>query len=71
MSEESQGGPKYRLIATVCHHSFGYGGMNSGHYTAKCKSSSGTWNEFDDTTVCSFCIPNSNDRYQWFRFTRF
>ena len=51
MSEESRGIPKYRLIATICHHGFDYSGMGSGHYTANCMSSSGPWNEFDDTRV--------------------
>lgn len=53
MYEESRGVPKYRLIATVCHHAFDYTGMKSGHYTANCKSASGTWNHFDDTQVFS------------------
>ena len=51
MSEETKGVGMYRLIATVCHVGFDYSGMLSGHYIAKCKSSSGTWNEFDDTNV--------------------
>ena len=51
MSDVSKGIPKYRLIATICHHGFDYSGMSSGHYTANCKSSSGIWHEFDDTNV--------------------
>jgi len=53
LSEESKGVPKYRLVATVCHHSMGLDGMRSGHYTANCKSASGTWNHFDDISVRS------------------
>lgn len=56
LSDTSQGLPKYRLIATICHHAFDYSGMSSGHYTAKCKSSSGIWNEFDDTKVWTFYL---------------
>jgi ubiquitin C-terminal hydrolase len=51
MSDVSKEIPKYKLIATICHHGFDYSGMSSGHYTANCKSSSGIWHEFDDTKV--------------------
>lgn len=51
MSEESRGIPKYRLIATVCHHGFDFSGMSSGHYIANCKSASGVWHTFDDIQV--------------------
>jgi ubiquitin carboxyl-terminal hydrolase 36/42 len=54
MSDESRRMPPYRLIATVCHHGMDYSGMAAGHYTANCRSSSGTWNNFDDTSVLSF-----------------
>lgn len=51
MSKEAAEIPRYRLIATVCHHGMDWSGMSSGHYTANCKSASGTWNNFDDTRV--------------------
>ena len=57
MSDGSSQVPKYRLIATVCHHAFDYTGMRLGHYTANCKSASGTWNHYDDTQVQSSLIP--------------
>jgi ubiquitin carboxyl-terminal hydrolase 36/42 len=43
--------PRYRLIATVSHLGFDLSGMSVGHYTANCKSASGTWNNFDDVRV--------------------
>ena len=55
ISEETRGVRPYRLIATVCHHGLDFSGMSAGHYTANCRSSSGTWNNFDDLAVQS-CI---------------
>jgi ubiquitin carboxyl-terminal hydrolase 36/42 len=61
---------KYRLIGTVCHAGFDYSGMASGHYIAKCKSSSGTWHEFDDMNVCPFDNCISDDRCLMFRWIK-
>ena len=53
LSPESQGIPKYRLIATICHFGLDLTGLGAGHYTANCKSGSNVWYNFDDTRVRS------------------
>ena len=40
-----------KLFYKSSFYGFDYSGMSSGHYTANCKSSGGTWNHFDDTRV--------------------